>query len=166
MSCLSFSETKNPAAVEMRVCIPFGKLPRFESDQTKALDEAIRAAPLKVFRSLDAQKRELRSRIIQRYSEFCTVRLDSATRVYIAAVSRSFNEACLLLAYTQYRSLHSGFFEMNYFEFSRLVCPDGLPGEKDLEALWESQKVDVSARRISRSENLMDYPGAFKSIQW
>lgn len=164
MKWLPSSFAKNPDAVEKVFCEPFAKLPCvFPQDDPRHLEDF---SPEKVYvRLLDLlsghQQYKLKQ-MAKRAEHNLSIKLDIRPLVYLSIVTINFASFVMYLAYIQYWAKKNYCPSIDFEILTTKIFPNGFPIEEDLKNIWYSQKIDPK----SGSDNLLDHPDAYRSIQF
>ena len=163
------SEIKNPEAIEKYFCVPFKKSARHEMslDLTEMLvilataDKDVLEANYKDERR--GSEDFIFELIMKRVKHCFTYNItDFRLIFFLGAIAKSAGTAVMYLTYLQYWCKKHNVSTLDWETFNMRVFPDGFLSEKDLQKLWDGQKVNVK----SGSDNLLDYQSAMLSIHF
>jgi len=157
----------NPNSVETTFCVPFGKMKQHSMDKETSdlfLKLCIASNEMKKMDIPDSEKpfsyKVLESSLKHRFT--FTIE-DETLMLFIAFHVQSPGTIIMYLTYLQYSCKQKGVRNLDWTMFSELFAM-GFPCEKDLQEIWNSQKV--KRENMSDNDNLLDYQSAMKSIQF
>lgn len=163
---LNIQEVINPNAVEKYICEPMHKLPKAEEmevEDTKLLVGLLKASPNKKMAEIDKPFifRMIEKRVNARLSVKIT---DHRLILFLCIICKTPCKAVLYLYYIQYWALKNNTEEITLELFGEKIFPFGFFKDKDLNTIWDAQKVKPN--EYGGSDNLIDYPAAATSIQF
>ena len=155
--------TKQENAVEKYFCEPFDKAQGVPmSNEIKEVLMQLLMA--KEIRELPEQKKPFLIKVIEGRlkTSFSFSIKDRRLILFIATISQTPGTAIMYLTYLQYWCKKNETEEIDLDEF-RKIFTMGFPSKKDLEKIWDGQKV---LREKEGSDNLLDYQSAMLSIHF
>jgi len=163
----NFTETTNQQAIEKTVCEAIDKLEIYplSEDNATILTQLLMSIDMKHTPLPDKEKPHLIKIIENRLSLFTFKCVDFRLPVFLACLSKSPGAAIMILWYLQYWCFVNDRKELDLETLCIQVLPKGFFDDRDLQSVWESQKVKRPTGTFN-SDNLVDYPLAGKSIQF
>lgn len=155
--------TTQPDAVETYFCVPFEMLEKFpmSDDKSQLLSLLILGNGNKTIE--EDSKPFLYKLIEKRISVMLSYEIDDARLIlFLCLICLSPGNAVMYLTYLQYWCKKNNVKSIDLDIFCKEIFPWGFPSEKDLDNLWDNQKVE---RDSMQSDNLLDYSSAYESIQ-
>jgi len=154
--------TKEPTAVELLFCKPFGQLAKHEMNKEDTEDlirlmlakpTSLKDAPIK-----EEEKPFVYKLIEKRVEHTFTFRInDSRLVLFLAIICKSAGDAVMYLAYLQYWCKQNNVKELDLDTFGKRIFPFGFPNDEDMSALWRQVKVDYSySRQKNEARDMAD----------
>ncbi len=156
--------TKQKNAVEKYFCKPFDKAQRvpISKENTEILMQLLMA---KGALKIPEKEKPFLVKVIEgrlKTSFSFSIR-DSRLTLFIAIISQTPGTAIMYLTYLQYWCKKNETEEIDLEKFCE-IFPMGFLSKKDLEKIWDGQKVQ--SKDFSISDNLLDYQSAMLSIHF
>lgn len=148
-------------AIEEMFCKPFGKLKVEEMDDE--LSELLIILLMRKSMEIPEKEKPFLLKVIDARIKGCfNYKInDIKLLLFLCAVTQTPGKAVMYLTYLEYWTKENGVDEINLDLFCEKIFPWGFPSDKDLNDLWDAQKVMTERMSV----NLLDSPIAGKSLQ-
>ena len=164
---LPYNTVNQVDSIEKRFCVKFEKLEqkKMDGEITDILISLVLMNQKSIFKDIPSNEVPHLCQIINKKisSQFTYTMSDDRVVLFIALLTENPGPAMMYLWYLQYYCKKKKINDIDLTIFARDIFPRGFPSKKDLEKLWDKQKIDNENEGFS--DNLLDYRSAGQSIQ-
>jgi hypothetical protein len=164
---LPYNTVNQLDAIEKRFCVKFEKLEqkKMDGEISDILISLVLMKQKSIFQDIPSNEVPHLCLIINKKisSQFSYTVSDDRVVLFIALLTENPGLAIMYLWYLQYYCKKKNIQDVDLTIFARDIFPRGFPSKKDLEKLWDKQKIDNANEGFS--DNLLDYRSAGQSIQ-
>ena len=152
-------------SIEEIFCKPFHELERHEmsEDTAELLITLLLISKRGNKLNIPEEEKPFMFKLIEKRVNYVfNYELDQETIIFLTQLCETPGIAVMYMTYLQYWSKTNSLKEISIDDICTKIFPFGIPAKKDLEILWDNQKVNSNIN--GGTDNLLDYPIALQSI--